>query len=368
MASDVIVVGGGVVGAACAHALARRGLAVTVLDPGPPPGSATLAAAGMLAPFAEAEPDDPMLGIAVRARDHYATLAPELEEETGLSLLYRTDGIVEVAFTEEDVDALRGAISWQRQSGFAVDWIDAEELRDLHPGVGPTALGAALAPEDGGIDPVALRQALLSSAQRVHGAAIVAEAAEQLLFEGERVCGVRTASDTLTAGSVVIAAGAWSGRVRGLPRSLPVEPVRGQIVTFPWPEGEPPAIVYGAHGYVMERDGTAIAGSTMERVGFDVATTPEGIQRVREIAARIFPALAEREPTETWAGLRPMSPDGRPIIGRDPLVPNLLYATGHGRNGILLAAMTGDLIAQIQMDEEIDYDLSPIDPARLWPA
>jgi glycine oxidase len=118
----------------------------------------------------------------------------------------------------------------------------------------------------------------------------------------------------------------------------------------------------------MERNGTAIAGSTMERVGFDAATTPEGIQRVRGIAARIFPALADLEPTDTWAGLRPMSPDGRPIIGRDPLVPNLLYAAGHGRNGILLAAMTGDLIAQIQLDEETDYDLSPIDPARIWPA
>jgi glycine oxidase len=368
MAADVIVVGGGVVGAACARALAIRGLSVIVLDPGPAPGASTPAAAGMLAPFAEAAPDDPMLGLAVRARDHYASLVPELEEETGISLLYRTDGIVELAFSEEEVDALREAIAWQRQSGFTVEWISTDELLALHPGVAPTAMGAALAPEDGGIDPAALQRALLSSAEHRHGATMVAEAAEQLLFEGERVCGVRTASGTHGAGAVVIAAGAWSARVRGLPRSLPVEPVRGQIATFPWPDDEPPAIVYGGHGYVMERDGTAIAGSTMERVGFDATTTPEGIAKVREIAGRIFPALVGTEPTETWAGLRPMSPDGRPVIGRDPLVPNLLYATGHGRNGILLAAMTGDLIAQIQMDEEIDCDLGPVDPARIWPA
>jgi glycine oxidase len=322
----------------------------------------------MLAPFAEAEPDDPMLGLAVRARDHYASLVPELEEETGRPLLYRTDGIVEVAFTDEEVDALRHAISWQRQSGFAIDWISTDELLELHPGVGPEAMGAALAPEDGGIDPVALQQALLVSAQRGHGTIVVAEAAEQLLFDGDRVSGVRTASGTHGAGAVVIAAGAWSGRVRGLPRSLPVEPVRGQIALFPWPDGEPPAIVYGGHGYVMERNGSALAGSTMERVGFDASTTPEGIHQVRTTAARIFPALADVEPTETWAGLRPMSPDTRPIIGRDPRVANLLYATGHGRNGILLGPMTGDLIARIQTDEEIDVDLTPVDPGRIWPA
>lgn len=366
MANDVVVIGGGVIGAACADQLARRGVAVSVFEPGPPPGAATPAAAGMLAPFAEAAPDDPMLAFAVRARDRYATLVPQLEEETGRSLLYRTEGIVQLAFTEDEVNAKRAAVSWQRQSGFIVDWLSSEDVRQLVPGANPEALGAALAPEDGGLDPVALQDALFTSAAR-HGAHVVAERAEQLLFEGDRVCGVRTASGTHHADAVVVAAGAWSGRVRGLPRSLPIEPVRGQIVACPWPADEPPAIVYGGGGYVMERAGTAIAGSTMERVGFDAETTAEGISQVRASAARIFPALAAAEPTGRWAGLRPMTPDGRPIIGADPLVGNLWYATGHGRNGILLAAMTGDLIAQLCTGEEIDCDLTPVDPKRIWP-
>jgi glycine oxidase len=278
------------------------------------------------------------------------------------------EGIFQLAFTEDEVNALRETVSWQRQSGFAVDWLSTDELHDMHPGVGPTALGAAFAPEDGGIDPVALQQALLSSAQHQHHATLVREQAEQLLFDGERVCGVRTVSGTHDAGAVVIAAGAWSGRVRGLPRSLPVEPVRGQIVAFAWPDGHAPAIVYGGHSYVMERTETAIAGSTMERVGFDVGTTPEGIRKIRDGVARIFPAIAEAEPRNVWSGLRPMTPDGKPIIGPDPVVANLWYATGHGRNGILLAAMTGDLIAQLHGGEEIDFDLAPVDPRRMWPS
>ncbi len=366
---DVIVVGGGVVGAACAHALAHRGIAVTVLEPGPEAGAATPAAAGMLAPFAEAEPDDPMLAFAVRARDLYAELVPALEDETGLRLGFRTEGIAQLAFTEQEVETLKEGVTWQRQAGFPVEWLSVEELRERLPGVGPDALGAALAPEDGGLDPSALRLALLDCAQRPHhGATLVAEPATQLVFDGERVSGVRTPSQTINAEAVVIAAGCWSGRIRGLPRSLPVEPVRGQILCLRWPEEEPSAIVYGGSGYVMERAGEAIAGSTMERVGFDASTTPEGIIRVRETVSRIYPALADAEPLRTWAGLRPVTPDTRPIIGADSRVSNLWYATGHGRNGILLAAITGQLIAQLYAGDEIDYDLTPVSPARLWPS
>jgi glycine oxidase len=362
------LVGGGVVGAACAHALAHRGLAVTVLEPGPPPGAATPAAAGMLAPFAETEQDDPMLALAVRARDLYSDLVPALEEETGYDLGFRTEGILQLAFTEDEVARCKAAVAWQRQAGFPVDWLSVDEVRERLPGVGPDTLGAAIAPEDGGLHPTALRDALLACAVTRHGATVVPERAEQLLFRGERAVGVRTGNGTVTASAVVIAAGCWSGRVRGLPRPLPVEPVRGQILSLPWPEQEPPAIVYGGTGYVMERGGVAVCGSTMERVGFDASTTAEGIQAIRDMLVRIYPALGTADELDSWAGLRPMAPDRHPIIGADPVVRNLWYATGHGRNGILLAAMTGELIAQLYAGEEIEYDLSPVLPARLWPA
>jgi glycine oxidase len=364
---DVIVIGGGVVGAACAHALAHRGVAVTILEPGPEAGAATPAAAGMLAPFAEAQPDDPMLSLAIRARDLYAELVPALEEETGHDVGFRTEGIAQLAVTSDDVETIKEAVTWQRQAGFPVEWLSVEEVRELLPGVGPDVLGAGLAPEDGALDPSALRLALLECAQRPHhGATLIAEPAQQILFEGERVSAVRTPSRTLSSDAVVVAAGCWSGRIRGLPRSLPVEPVRGQILCLTWPEGEPSAIVYAGRGYVMERGGEAIAGSTMERVGFDASTTPDGIIRIRETVTRIYPALATAEPRRTWAGLRPVTPDSRPLIGLDPRVPNLWYATGHGRNGILLAAMTGQLIAQQYAGDEIEYDLATVSPSRFW--
>lgn len=365
--SDVIVVGGGAVGAACAYALSRRGVAVTVLEPGPAAGAATPAAAGMLAPFAEAEPDDPMLAMAVRARDRYTELVPDLEEATGHEIGFHTDGILQLAFTEEELARHKTTLTWQRQAGFPVDWLSSDEVRAMAPGVGPDVLGAKLAPEDGALNPTALRDALLECAVTHHGATLLPEGAEQLVFEGERVVGVRTAGGTVSADAVVIAAGCWSGKVRGLPRSLPVEPVRGQILSLPWPEQDPPVIVYCGTGYVMERGGQAICGSTMERVGFDSATTEDGLRGIREMVSRIYPSLGTAAPLDSWAGLRPMASDRRPIVGPDPVVTNLWYATGHGRNGILLAALTGDLIAGLYTGEEIEYDLSPISPTRLWP-
>ncbi len=134
-----------------------------------------------------------------------------------------------------------------------------------------------------------------------------------------------------------------------------------------WPANEPPAIIYGAGGYVMERAGEAIAGSTMERAGFDPSVTKAGQEHVVGAMRRILPALADAPVTRTWAGLRPLTPDGHPIIGQDPEVANLWYATGHGRNGILLAALTGDLLAQLITGESVEHDLSAVAPDRFEP-
>lgn len=361
---DVIVVGGGVIGASCARALASRGASVIVLDDGPKPGAATPAAAGMLAPFAEAEPEDSFLGFCVRARDLYSNLARELEDETGTDIGLWNEGILQVAMTDDDVANLKDTVAWRRQSGFAVDWISIDELREIAPGIGPEAQGAAFAPEDGALDPMALRWALMESAKQRYGVTVRQEGVQQLLFEGERVCGVRTPEGAHEGGAVVIAAGSWSGQVRGVPGPLPVEPIRGQIAALDWPAGEPPAIVYGGGGYVLARSGEALAGATMERAGFTATTTEEGIASVLDTAYRIYPALADSPVKRAWAGLRPGTPDGRPILGQDPVIPNLWYATGHGRNGILLAGVTGEILAQLYFEDELEYDLSTVSPGR----
>jgi glycine oxidase len=363
---DLLIAGGGVVGAACARSLARRGVRVTVVEPGPLDGAATPASAGMLAPFAEATRDDPMLGFAIRARDLYDELAPELLEETGIDIGLWREGVLQVALTPDDVTRLRETTAWQRQQGFAVEWLDAEEVRDRLPGIAPDCAGAAVALEDGALEPTRLRDALLQSAAR-SGATIVAnERVTRLVVEDGRVAGVDTNATHHPAGAVLVAAGCWSGTLAGLPRPLSVEPIRGQMAALEWPQDEPPAIVFGGGGYVVQRGGEALAGSTMEHAGFLAAVTTEGLRRVFTAMHRLYPALDEGKVRRTWAGLRPGTPDGHPILGPDPEVEGLWYATGHGRNGILLAAMSGELIADLYTGTPVEHDLSPIAPSRFW--
>jgi glycine oxidase len=368
-APDVLVVGGGIVGAAVARALALDGHLVEIVDSGREPGIATQASAGMLAPLAESDPEEPLLGLAVLGRDRYRELAPALEEETGVHLGLWLDGILNVAFDDDEESAVKGTVAWQRQRGLGAEWLTAAELRDRCPGISPEARGAALAAEDGALEPLAALEALLLSATRRGTRVVRGERVVSLEVADRHVTGVRTEKSRRAAGAVVLTAGAWSGRLEQLPRPLSVEPVRGQMLAYAWPEGEPPAIVHSARGYVLRRGPEAIVGSTMEHVGFEAGVTAEGRERVAQVGARIYPALDGATPQRAWAGLRPGTPDGRPIIGADPDLPNLWYATGHGRNGILLAAVTGELIASLfggGTGNGLEYDLSAVRPERFW--
>jgi glycine oxidase len=366
---EVIVVGGGVIGAACARAAALRGLRVALCEPGPDRAAASPASAGMLA--AQIEPaDDSLRGLAVRGRDLYESLAPALRETTGLDIGFWREGIVSVAFDDATAAQLRDAVAQQRQAGLRCDWLEADEVAERFPGAAsaPGCRGALFAPEDGAVDPPALTAALLADARRL-GVTTVTERVvrvESGLGVG-RATGVALAHGTIAAAHVVIAAGAWSPRIGGLPRPLPVEPVRGQMAAARWPAGTPPAVLYSDHGYVLARGGEALMGSTMEHVGFDGRVTEVGIAQIVRGAARLLPALGAAPPTRTWAGLRPVTPDGRPIVGADPEVSGLWYATGHGRNGILLAALTGEIVADLLTKGETDVDIAALTPGRPAP-
>lgn len=361
---DVLVIGAGIIGSACARSLSQRGVSVTVLDAGPTPGAATTAAAGMLAPQVESGPDDPLLDLCVRAREMYTELAPALREETGIDPCLATDGILRLAFTEEEAAAAKSTIAWQRQSGFRADWLPPEALRARVPGVSHAAVGARLAPDDGSLNPEALHRALLKSA--LDGGAITSYGANvtEIVIHDGRVTGVKLGPDTRPAGAVLVAAGCWSGRIGGLPHPLAVGPVRGQMIALEWPRDEPAAIVYGPSGYVLKRGSEALSGSTMENAGFRPTVTVEGVSALMASATQIYPALAGRAPIRSWAGLRPVTSDGRPILGPDPEIRDLWYATGHGRNGILLAGITAEIIARRYVGEPVGLDVTPVDPSR----
>lgn len=362
--AEVIVIGGGVVGSACAWALARRGAEVLVLEPGDAPGQGWQAAAGMLAAQIEADADDPLLPLDLAGRAFYRREAAALREVVGIDIGLVNCGILEVARSEREAEALKSRVAWQRQQAQRADWLEAGEVRDGWPWLAPT-LGGFWAPEDGALDPARLVEAL-RAASTAHGAEWVRDAATGLDVSGERLGGVIGRATRYTADRVVIASGAWAGRCANVPRPVSVEPVRGQMAAFSWPDGIPPAIVYGAGGYLLWRNGELVAGSTMEHSGFEIDVTAPGIAGIRARAGEIYPPLRDTPPIRTWAGLRPMTPDGRPIIGPEPRLAGLWYATGHGRRGILQAGITGELVAQGLEGGVLAPELLPADPSRFW--
>jgi glycine oxidase len=363
-AYDVIVVGGGPVGAACARELALAGRRVLLLDPEGEQGQGWKAAAGMLAPQMEAEPEDPLLELGLAAREYYGPLAEALRETTGTDIGLWREGIAWVAADEAEAGELRSKVAWQRQQAHLADWLDAEEVQSRWPWLGPTC-GALWAPHEGALEPQRLVTALRQDAVRL-GVVLVQDAATAIESQGDRVAGVAGRRGRYLAADVILAAGAWSGMIDGVPRPVAVAPVRGQMVALPWPAGARRAIVYGRGGYLVARGDEAIAGSTMEYAGFHPEVTSAGLARILASATALCPTLTGAEVRRTWAGLRPMTPDGLPIIGGEPRLQGLWYATGHGRNGILLGGLTGLLVKQLIADEPTAEDLAPFSPTRFW--
>jgi glycine oxidase len=359
---DVIVIGGGAVGAACARELASTGRRVLMLEAGGDIGQAWRASGGMLAPQIEADGRDPLLDLGLAGRDGYRPLAEALQDTTGIDIGLWQEGIARIAANDSEAEGLKSKVAWQQQQGHRSDWLDAGEIRRRWPWLGPTA-GALWAPLDGALDPGRLVEALRADAQRL-GAALITDRAIRVDRNGNRVTGVTGEADRYSAGNVVLAAGAWSGLVEGIPRPLPVQPVRGQMAALPWPAAIPRAILYHKDCYLLARGGEAIIGSTMEQVGFRAEVTSAGLARIFAATAVLCPSLIRSKVQRSWAGLRPMTPDGLPIIGAEPLLGGLWYATGHGRNGILLAGITGVLMRQLMDGESPGVGLQAFAPDR----
>ncbi len=362
--SDVIVVGAGVVGLSAARALAGRGIRVLVVERSRVGAEASSAAAGMLAPQAESDSDSPLLELGLRARDHIEALVPVLERETGMALDYSSRGLVEVAFSEAQAAELQSRLAWQRGRNLAVEPLSAEDLRQAEPNLSPAARFGLFVPGDHRIDNVRLTRALAASAVARGAAILSGRPVLSLLVESGRVLGVRAGNELHRAPTVVNAAGAWAGLLGGDPEPPPVEPIRGQIVAF---EVAPPAlrhVVVSARGYLVPRgDGRILAGSTSERAGFDKSVTAAGLRSVLDAAIEIAPFVADVPVADTWAGLRPGTPDGLPILGPGAL-GGLVHAAGLFRNGILLGPLVGEIAADLAMNRVPAIDTAPFSLSR----
>jgi glycine oxidase len=360
------VVGGGIVGLSAARSLASAGARVLVVERRRVGCEASAAAAGMLSPQVEVEGDSPLLRLGLRARDLHLRLARELEEETGIGVDLSALGHLAVALTEEDEAHLLRQRDWQASQGLAVETLGPQELRDAEPNLTPAVRRGLLFPADRRVDNVRLTRALAASAVSRGAALLCGRPVTSLVVEGGRVAGVRTGAEDLKAPAVVNAMGAWAALLGGDPQPPPVEPVRGHIVAF---DMVPPLlrhVVGTRRGYLVPRgDGRLLAGSTVEKAGFDKSVTASALRAVLDIALEIAPALGDVPIASTWAGLRPGTPDGWPIVGPGA-VPGLFHATGLYRSGILLGPLVGQIVAALALGlpPEPGLDLMPFAPSR----
>jgi len=365
--ADMVVIGGGVAGLAVARELGRRGLHATVLERGTFGAEASHAAAGMLAPQSEADRDDDFFRLQCASRDLYPAFAESLREETGIDIELDRTGTLYLAFTDEDEEELNQRHAWQTDAGLEVERLTTENARALEPSLSPRVRFALKFPLDWQVENRRLVEALTASLKNHGGGAWAGVVATALRVEADRVVGVETSHGYVSAGAVVIAAGAWTSRLpfshapgkNHSPVRLThpgIEPVRGQMLCFnPQPSflqlmrhGH---VVYTRRGYIVpRRDGRLLAGSTTENVGFQKQVTAGGVLSILSYALEIAPAIRDLELLDSWAGLRPKAVDEWPVLGASAEVGGLYYATGHYRNGILLAPITGESMADMIID------------------
>jgi glycine oxidase len=345
-ASDVLVVGGGAAGCAAAYYLAREGIPVSLFERGELAGQASGAAAGMLLPLAEAPGPGAFLSWSLRSLAMFAELAVELRERSGVDPEYEPSGALHLA--ETDAAAARLALRARDLAAHGAEWLDAAALRGAEPQLAPGIRAALWSPREGHVRSPLLVRALAGAAAALGG---------------DRVVGVETSCGPRSGGAVVLCAGAWTPGLAGF--ALPIEPLRGQILSLEAPRPPLRSIAVAEDVYLVpKRDGSVVVGASEERVGFDRRVTAAGMRVLLERAPRIAPALAGCTFRGGWAGLRPATPDGLPAIGRAPGVSGLLVAAGHTRNGVLLAPVTGRLVTDLVMGKALPEDAAAFSPER----
>ena len=365
--ADVVIVGGGVIGLSIARALALRGVSdVMLIERGQPGAEASWAAGGILAPQVEADRADDFFRLAAAGRDLYPAFAESLKEETGIDVELDRAGILCLGFTETDEAALRSRYDWQSIEGLRVEWLSGDEARRIEPCISQQVRCALLLPNDCQVENRRLIQALLKANERLGVRVVNDSLVDELLIQNEKIHGVETSDGFVAAPVVVLAAGAWTSLINSSDLTLPrIEPVRGQMLCYETRPRITSHVIYSSHGYLVpRRDGRLLAGSTSEWVGFDKRVTDEGARAIKSLAIEIAPALVKLTPVDSWAGFRPRAGDDLPVLGPCEEIAGLFYATGHYRNGILLAPITAQLIAAAIVDGAMPLSFEAFSPNR----
>jgi glycine oxidase len=368
---EVVVVGGGLAGATVALHLAGRGAKVNLVEAEQPGSAATGAAGGMLAPQYEAAGPGALFRVLVQSRDYYPEFADAVEALSGEKLRLNWDGILVASFDEEEELRSRTRLEWQRAAGQEGEILDTAAATRLQPGITDEAVSYLWLPREGQVDSQQLA-VLLPRVLRAAGVQVLGNRrVRDVQIQRDTIVGVELTDDRrMAADAVVVAAGAWSAIVERLPFRIPVRPVRGHLLRFAAGAvslGQPIADQQGRF-LIPRADGTVLAGSSMEEAGFDRSVDAEAVRAIHEAAARLVPALGTKNPTESWADLRPMTADGLPIIGSDAQVRGLFYAAGYGRIGILFSPLAGRVVADLILGGDLPVDWQGFTPGRLTSA
>ena len=364
---DVIIIGGGIIGGSIAWELARRGLHPLVLDRQEAGREASWAAAGMLQTAPESADGFPLVPLARASLALYPEFVAAIEADSGRTVGLRRTGAMEIFFSSGGARALSTFIALHHGLGLPAEALPLDEALEMEPALSRHAQAAALLPQECALDSRALTDAVLAAAVAGGAVVLAGVGVESLIVNGARVEGVIAAGHRFAADHVILAAGAFSSRLDAARRYAPTRPVRGQMVALL--SSAPPIrrVLRSTRGYIVPRDDARpqrlVAGSTLENAGYEKRVTPEGIARVLEAAQEIVPDLAAAEIVETWSGLRPDTPDHLPILGPTEL-EGLTIATGHFRNGILLAPITAKLIAEWITERRVSFEWDIFSPLR----
>jgi len=363
--ADVVVVGGGVMGTASAWRLARAGRIVIVLEKSVPGAEASSAAAGILGAHAEAEGPGPMANLLVASLRRYGAWADELHERTGMDVGFRRSGVMKLGFTADEVRTILRRSAWMKRNGGAVRRLAPGAATKLEPALG-NVRGGVLFPEDGRVDPKLLFRAVHIAARK-DGVLFESGAyVRRILVERDRVRGVAVEGGVeYRTSCVVLAAGSWTNLVLGAPLEQgAVVPARGQMIELWTPSPVLDRVVMGPRAYLVPRDdGRTLVGSTMEFVGYRREVTARAVRDLLDAAIEMVPALTDATLGATWSNFRPYTPDELPILGKTP-VDGLLLATGHHRNGILLAPITAEITCALAIGNEPPVDVAPFETSR----
>jgi glycine oxidase len=363
----VIIVGGGIIGASIAWRLARERADVIVLERARLGQEASWAAAGMIAPQAEAQTSGVFFDLCLAARRVFDLTIDRLTADAGLDPEYDPHGILYIALDGGERAELESRARWHREAGALVHELSAAEARKVEPAISSETLFALHLPDNRRVENRKLTHAYIAAA--VNSGAEFREGAgvDSIVTKDARATGVRLSDGAvMEADLVIVAAGSWSHQIRGLEADrIALHPVRGQMLCFETlPRMLTPA-VFSMRGYLVpRRDGRILAGSTMEEAGYNKAVTLGGIEKISRGVLAMVPALAEVPFREAWAGLRPATGDLLPVLGYSPSVANVIWSTGHYRSGILLSAITGEVIADLVAGRPPSIDLAPFSPAR----